>query len=396
MNSSNNIENLPSLTEQRNSLIKFGKNEDHLYGVYKRVITQDGSIVLEVVPDILCVNLEDISQIQWLKQSPDVTIVSGAELRKTGKLKYLAWKDLSESFIDRDYSRVSVGTIEIIPAKNKKWDTNIHIPTVHRGRTGYQEHWDQRTTTAGWVLGADLAIESLREAVEESSILGMNAEWKYELCLPTMDNIDENQLIHWMDNAIDSFLSTNGKYDLMLSKAWATKWDEQLKKAGTYARKVFWRNFHGNEKYKFTAEEFGTILQEIKNNKRYSFRKDDTLTQEQIDALGISIKLQKFQISEGKMVKEGLFWLDDDAVSHTPHAFRIIGNIQYPKWFTPLFRFYSESWVQYTRNPRIENTRRWIDTTGLKEPSSIDMKPVPFLSKFSKEAISEKVNIIIQ
>lgn len=64
MNSSNNIENLPSLTEQRNSLIKFGKNEDHLYGVYKRVITQDGSIVLEVVPDILCVNLEDISQIQ--------------------------------------------------------------------------------------------------------------------------------------------------------------------------------------------------------------------------------------------------------------------------------------------------------------------------------------------
>lgn len=358
--------------------------------------TQDGLITLEVIQDILCVNLEDISQIQWLKQFPDMTIVSGAELRKTGKLKYLGGKKLSEELLDKDFSRVSTGTIEIIPAKNKKWDTNIHIATVHRGRTGYHANWDQRTTTAGWVLGSDVIIESLREAVEESSMLGINAQWEYELCLPTIDNIHKHQLIYWIDNAIKTFLSPDWKYDLMLSKEEATKWNEQLKEAGAYARKVFLRNFHGNEKYKFTAEEFWMILQEIKNNKRYSFRKSEALNQKQIDILWIGVKLQKFQISEGGMIKDGIFWLDDDKTVHTPHAFRIIGNIEYPEWFTPLFRFYSESWVQYARNPRIENLKRWINTTGLSESSSIDMKPVPFLVKFAQEATSKKINTILQ
>lgn len=382
-----------SIQEQRESLIKLWSNEDNLYWVYRRINTTDSSISLEVVPDIVCVNLDDYSKIQGIDNCPDITIVSGAELRKSGKLKYLAWKILPEWVLSQDFSRVSVGTIELIPAKNNKWDTNWHVATVHRGRTGYKENWDQRTTTAGWALGGDLHKESLREAVEEGWMIGINAKWEYELCLPTIDSVDNWEVRNWMNLAIDTFLSTNGKYDLMLSKEWATQWDPVKIEAWEYARRVFSRNFHRiDKKYRFGAEKLWEILQDIKTNNRYSFRKSETLNQEQIDSLWIGVKLQKFRVQEGDTVREWMFWADDDKTSHTPHAFRIVSNIEYPDGFTPIFRFYSESWVHYARNPRIENASGKIDTQWLQNPSAIDMKPVPFLAKFAQEATIGKVN----
>lgn len=393
MNSFNAFENQLSVENQRNALIRIGNNEDNLYGVYERKEVQNGSIALEVVPNILCVNLEDISPIQWLEQFNKITLVSGAELRKTGKLKYLAGEAIPESLKEKDFSRVSVGTVELIPAKNIWWKVNWHVATVHRGRSGYPANWDQRTTTAWWALGSDLHLESLREAVEESSMLGVNANWEYELCLPTMVGVDESQLTHWMDLAINTFLNTNGKYDLMLSREWATLWDPQKVAAWEYARKVFSRNFHGiDKKYRFSVEKFWEILREIRNNGRYSFRKSETLNQEQIDAMWIGVKLQKFQVSEVGLMKEWMFWVDDDKINHMPHAFRILSNIVFPEWFTPIFRFYSESGVHYARNPRIENARGGITTDGLKVGSSVDIKPVPFLAKFAIESTSNRVS----
>lgn len=44
---------------------------------------------------------------------------------------------------------MSVGTIDIVESTNiEKGEKHIHIPTVHRGRTGFEPNWDQRTTTA--------------------------------------------------------------------------------------------------------------------------------------------------------------------------------------------------------------------------------------------------------
>ncbi len=61
--------------------------------------------------------------------------------------------------------------------------------------------------------------------------------------------------------------------------------------------------------------------------------------------------------------------------------------MEYPEGFNPIFRFYSESGVHYQRNPRIENLIGKTDTTDLKNPASIDMKPVPFLQKFARQIV---------
>ncbi len=383
-----------NISRERKNFISLGNNEDNLYGVYRIITSSQWAIELELITDILCVNLDDISVLEGVENLKHTTIVSGKHLRWEWKLQYIAGKNVDETRLWEDFVRVSTGTFEFIETPSPSWKSRYHIPIVHRGRTGYQQNWDQSTTTAWGALDIHLQQESLREAVEESSVLWVNIKGEYELCLPYLDGMDEKILREWMEKAIETFLKEGGKYDLMCSQELATKWDTNLIEAWKYAREVFWRNFHGKEEHKFSAENLKEKLLEIKEKKRYSFRISHILNQEEMDTRKIWLQLTHFSLKSDTEDHSGNYWMD--YTDHSVHAFRVETDIQYPEGFIPLFRFYSESWVQLTRYPRVENlakeSRLW-ETQLLKNPTSIDYKPVPFLMTAAKETVSFKRKI---
>lgn len=380
-------------------LLNYWKNEDNLYGVYMPRQQQvdanwvfspssSGTIYFDLLPDVLCVNLSDISPIEWLEEfGKDITILDGGELRKWN-IKLLAGKNINEDYSELKLLRLSVWTIDIVNSKNKQWKEYIHIPTVHRWRTGFPHAWDMRTTTAWWALHADLTTESLREAVEESGIIGINKNGDFELCLPELEWVNRWMVEHWMNYAIETFLKHGGKNDLFMGNEAAHKWNIELIKAWEYARKIFSRNFHWSTE-KFTPWVLKTILTSIKEWHRYSYRKSRnmTMSDELIQDLG-SENFRDIAIYEWNKVHGWTYWIDNDPA--TFHVFRIQTDIVYPEGFNPIFRFYSESGVHYQRNPRIENLIGKTDTTQLKNPASIDMKPVPFLQKFAQQVVEGK------
>jgi hypothetical protein len=388
----------------KESFINHKKNEDNLYGVYmpreqkvgdtwEFTPSKSGNIEFDLLPDVVCVNLSDISPIEWIEKFwKDITILDGWELRKWN-IKVLAGKSLNEKYNGLKLLRMSVGTIDIVNSTNQKGETHIHIPTVHRGRTGYSQNWDQRTTTAWGALRSDLATDALREAVEESGILWINKDGEFELCLPAIEGVNSGTIEHWMSYAIDTFLSAWGKYDRFTGKY---GWTQTEREAAEYAKKVFSRNFHWSTE-NFSPWVLKSILLSIKEWKRYSYRTSRTMTQadELIQDLWAE-NFRKVVVHEGNSSHGWDFWIDNDPAAF--HVFRIETDITLPEWFQPIFRFYSESWVHYQRNPRIENLTGNTDTTGLNEPSSIDMKPVPFLQKFAKQVVEgrtkKRVNTI--
>ncbi len=384
------------LRGMKEGFINHGRNEDNLYGVYmprEQKIDEkwafapasSGTIEFDLLPDVVCVNLGDLSPIEWIeKYWENITILDGGELRKWN-IKVLAGKPLGERYSGLKLLRLSVGTIDIVTSKNKKWEEHTHIPTVHRGRTGFPHAWDMRTTTAGWALHGDLSTESLREAVEESGMIWVNKDGEFEICLPEIEWVNRGTVEYWMDYAIETFLKSWGKHDLFIGKEAGHKWNEDLKKAWEYARKVFGRNFHWSGE-KFTPWVLKSILLSIKEWKRYSYRKTRNMTasDEIVQDVG-SENFREVIVHEWNKSHGSKYWIDNDP--STFHVFRIQTDIEYPEDFKPIFRFYSESWVHYQRNPRIENLTGETDTTGLKNPSSIDMKPVPFLQKFAKQAV---------
>ena len=380
----------------KENFINHGKNEDNLYGVYLPreqkigekwgfIPSTSGTIEFELLPDVVCVNLSDISLLEWVGIfGNDITILDWWELRKWN-IKELGWKPLNQKYRGLKLLRLSVWTIDIIESTNSKGETHMHIPTVHRGRTGFPHAWDMRTTTAGWALRSDLAAESLREAVEESGVLWINKDGEFELCLPTIEWVDHTTIEHWMDYAIDTFLSTGGKFDRFIGKGWDGKWNEKEIEASEYAKKVFARNFHWNTE-RFSPGVLKTILLSIKEWKRYSYRTSRNMNR--ADELVQDLWRENFRevtVHEWDVPHTWTYWIDNDPA--TFHVFRIQTDIKYPDGFQPIFRFYSESWVHYQRNPRIENLTGEVDTTGLENPSSIDMKPVPFLQTFARQAV---------
>ncbi len=389
----NEYERLRGIKER---LINYSKNEDNLYGVYlprqQKVDanwafspSSSGAIEFDLLPDVLCVNLSDLSPIEWLEEfGKDITILDGGELRKWN-IKLLAGKAPSEIYSGLKLLRLSVWTIDIVNSKNNQWEEHIHIPTVHRWRTGFPQAWDMRTTTAWWALHADLATESLREAVEESWIIGINKDGGFEICLPELEWVNRGMVEHWMSYAIETFLKKGGKYDLFMGNEVAHKWNPELIKAWEYAKKVFNRNFHWSTE-KFTPWVLKTILTSIKEWHRYSYRKSRnmTLSDSLIQEIG-SENFRDVTVHEWNKVHGWTYWIDNDPA--TFHVFRIQTDIEYPQGFTPIFRFYSESGVHYQRNPRIENLTGNVDTTGLENPTSINMKPVPFLEKFARQVV---------
>lgn len=382
----------------KEGFINFGKNEDNLYGIYIPreqkidekwvfVPASSGAIEFDLMPDVVCVNLSDITVLEWVEQfGKDITILDWWDLRK-GNITVIAGKPLNEWYKNLKLLRMSVGTIDIVNSTNKKGEIHMHIPTVHRGRTGYEQNWDQRTTTAGWALRSDLSTDALREAVEESGILWVNKDGVFELCLPAIDGVNRGTIEHWMGYAIDTFLSSWGKFDRFVWK-WSEKWNKKELEVSEYAKKVFWRNFHGNTE-KFSPGVLKSILLSIKDWKRYSYRTSRTMNRS--DSLIQNLwdeNFRKIIIHEWDSSHAWDFWIDNDPTAF--HVFRIETDIILPEGFEPMFRFYSESGVHYQRNPRIENLIGKTDTTQLKNPASIDMKPVPFLQKFARQVVEGK------
>ncbi len=381
----------------KEGFINHEKNEDNLYGVYvpreqkvgeKWEFTPSSSGVIEfdLLPDVVCVNLKELDGVEWVELFwNDVTILNWLELRKWNVV-VLAGKPLNEKYKNLKLLRMSVGTIDIVDSTNARGETHTHIPTVHRGRTGFPHAWDMRTTTAGWALRSDLATDSLREAVEESGVIWINTDGEFELCLPAIEWVNSGTIKHWMNYAIDTFLSPGKKFDRFTGKGWSEKWNKEELEAADYAKKVFSRNFHWNQEYSFRPGVLKTILLSIKEWKRYSYRKSRNMTfsDEIIKDVG-SENFREVIVHEWEKSHGWNFWIDNDPA--TFHVFRIQTDIEYPEGFRPMFRFYSESGVHYQRNPRIENLTGNTDTIGLRTPSSIDMKPVPFLQKFAEQVV---------
>ncbi len=378
--------------------IRHGKNEDNLYGVYVPRqqqldegwainIWSSGSIEFDLLPDVVCVNQTKLDWIEWVDLFwDDVTILNWLELRKWN-IVVVWWKPLDERYNHLKLLRMSVGTIDIVESTNiEKGEKHIHIPTVHRGRTGFEPNWDQRTTTAWWALHGDLATESLREAVEESGILWINSKGEFELCLPEIEGVGREIIEQWMNDAIEKFLSDGEKYDRLMGNGWASKWNPKELEASVYAKKVFDRNFHWNQEFQFAPWVLKTILLSIKEWKRYSYRKSRNMhLSDQLIQDVWEENFREVTVHEWGKSQSWTYWIDNDPA--TFHIFRIVTDIEYPEWFKPIFRFYSESGVHYQRSPRIENLTGNTDTTGLKVPSSIDMKPVPFLQEFARQVV---------
>jgi len=329
-----NINNVSSIQEQREELLEL--NTDLLAWVYTLVEKKNNSIELDLVDNILACYPNHFDELKWLEDNSDITIINLWALRKWN-IETFKWKEIDT----KDLVLLSNWVIEIIEAKDSKWNINKHL--ISTLRDGWAADSLQRTTTAGRNSWNDLNEDLEREHIEESPFLWYDKKWN--LSLATIDNSEKS--IEILKESINFYLD----------RKYLKPWDENY----DFVKKTFERNFPWIE-----YENLHSILKDIIDNNRiftYSVEVEDSF-----DWLGDDIK----EVSLWNTKWKYFVYFDEN---NNTIEYRLLRKITwFNDWFKPLSkrpsRLYLESENQYPRVPRIENA---------------DKKYVPTIEYFSKK-----------
>ena len=329
-----NINNVSSIQEQREELLEL--NTDLLAWVYTLVEKKNNSIELDLVDNILACYPNHFDELKWLEDNSDITIINLWALRKWN-IETFKWKEIDT----KDLVLLSNWVIEIIEAKDSKWNINKHL--ISTLRDGWAADSLQRTTTAGRNSWNDLNEDLEREHIEESPFLWYDKKWN--LSLATIDNSEKS--IEILKESINFYLD----------RKYLKPWDENY----DFVKKTFERNFPWIE-----YENLHSILKDIIDNNRiftYSVEVEDSF-----DWLGDDIK----EVSLWNTKWKYFVYFDEN---NNTIEYRLLRKITwFNDWFKPLSkrpsRLYLESENQYPRVPRIKNA---------------DKKYVPTIEYFSKK-----------
>lgn len=321
-----NINNISSIQEQREELLKL--NTDLLAWVYTLVEEESNSMKLDLVDNILTCYPNHFDELKWLENSSDITIINLWALRKWN-IEVFRWGNIDKT----DLVLLSNWVIEIIEAKDNKWNTNKHL--ISTLRDGWAADSLQRTTTAGRNYWNDLNEDLEIEHIEESPFLWYDKEWNFSLA--SIDNSKES--IEILKESINFYL------DRKYLKSWDDNYD--------FVKNTFERNFPW-VKY----NDLDNLLKDIiDNNRIFTY----SVEEENFEWLNNDIK--EISLWESKWNYFVYFDKDNNTIEY-----RLLRKITwFNNWFTPLSkrpsRLYLESENQYPRAPKIENTIKWYVPT---------------------------------
>ena len=308
-----------SIREQREELLKV--NNDLLYWVYSLKEENNDNLKLDYLENILTCYPNQLENLKWLKDNPDITLVSLGSLRKWN-IEVLFWKNIDIA----NPVLLSNWVIEFVEAKNYKWEIKKHL--ISTLRDWWVADSLQRTTTAGRNSWDNLSEDLEREHIEESPFLWYDKNWN--LALATIDNSKEPKEI--LKTSINHFLEN--KY--------LKEWNENYE----FVKKNFERNFPW-----IKYDELKDILNEIIENNRFFTYKSELV--ENFDWLEEDMKDISLWNSKWK------YFIYFDKENNTIE-YRLLRTITwFNNWFKPLSkrpsRLYLESENQYPRISRIEN-----------------------------------------
>ena len=373
-----NLDNL-SISEQRENLLKL--NPDLLFWVYWLKNSTDKEIDLEFKENLLTCYANQLENIKWLEENPDITILDLMELRKW-KIKVLVWNLNTEE--EKNLLLLSNWRFELVEAKNNKeyikkrlkWfnlDEEL-IKTIldiheekeleeakNEARKILEQKWinkhdiekildffwryhivstlrdwgaadkKQRTWIAWRNSWKDLKEDLEREVIEESPFIWYDENWNFALA--TSDTSEESQKI--LIESIQRFLE----------RKYLKKWDENYE----YVKKNFERNFPW-----IKYDDLGDILKDIIENKRFYTYKTESI--KNIEWMEKSFKKIKLWNSE---IDAFVYWDEKNNTIEYREAAKIKW---FQEWFKPLSkrcpRLYLESENQYSKTHRIENTNK--------------------------------------
>lgn len=332
----NNSENLPSISEQRENLLKL--NPDLLFWVYSLKNENAESLELDYLEDVLTCYPNQLENLKWLDENTDITIINLWSLRKWNT-EVLSWenKEISNPVL------LSNWVIEIVEAQNKNWEVKQHL--ISTLRDGWAADELQRTTTAGrnsWDnLNEDLEIEH----IEESPFLWYDKDWNFALA--SINDTDET--IKILEESINRFIER--------------KYLKPKDKNYDFVKKNFERNFLW-----IKYDNLENILKDILKNKRickYSSEPINEMSWLEKDMKDVSLKGSKWK-----------YFVHFDKDNNTIE-YRLLNKITwFENGFSPLSkrpsRLYLESENQYPRVPRIENAQDWYVPTVKYFSENID------------------------
>ncbi len=361
-----------SVSEQREELVSL--NPDLLYWVYdikedyfkwiKYDWKENPEIKLEMLEDTLTCYPNQLNNLKWLEENPEILIIDLNELRKW-KFKVLSWNshpsinffredwsfkqtldDWHTMNINRNLCLLSNWVIELINSKyTENWETKTrqHISTTLRD--SWAADIEQRTTVA-WRSYSNNLIEDLEAEYTEESPFLWKKNWKYYLFTP---NRSPKKWIRWrimhllkskdeiivdLKKSVKRFLNT--KYNLDPNNP------EDAKKIKQFERTFKWIKY----------EELWQILQDIINNNRITFYDSKPLDNINWDDSNIKkIIINDFLWNK---ISSWKFFVFYDKENNTVE-YRQLRNIKTPKWVKPNNRLYLESQNQWAKTHRLED-----------------------------------------
>jgi hypothetical protein len=167
--------------QQREELLRL--NNDILYWVYEIILNLDEKIQLKLSNNTLTCYPNQLNNLKWLWENPDISILDINALRKW-KIEFLVWDEskLSNPVL------LSNWVIEIIKAKKQDWTYRNHTYTTLR------DWWAADKLQRTWVAGRNsydnLWEEVEREYTEESPFLSQ-INWVWTLATPKRENDEE-------------------------------------------------------------------------------------------------------------------------------------------------------------------------------------------------------------
>lgn len=193
MNNPNLTNHIENISNQRELLLD--QNQDILFGVYNLIKYDkfEKNIYLDLIKNVLTCSENKISNIKWLDENKDISIINLSFLRKW-KIEILFWNDI---LISRPVLLANWVIEYILSGKWKK-----HIITNLRDWWGVNQ-W-LRTIIAWTNTWSNLHKDLLREYIEESPFLWKNEKWDYVLATISKNKEDleilKSSIVYFLEN----------------------------------------------------------------------------------------------------------------------------------------------------------------------------------------------------
>ncbi len=326
----------PSPIEKQRELL-LEMNRDMLFWVYRNLYGfSDEKISLEMLPDILTCNSNQLWILKWLDENPDITIIDTAALRKWEtrilwqRHTLSNWLDTNRS--DMGFTLLSNWVIELIESRKSDGAHRLHAFTSLR------DIWSidglQRTWVAGRNISSNLHAEIDREYTEENPFLSkINGAWT----LATPLRNDASMAAEDLSASLEYFLAH--KYSLDVNRA------EHANIMSVFEKRFKWLRY----------TQLWTILREIIRENRIVFFQHD----EVVDLPWVERHVKNIQIQDSnwKILSSWRFFVHNDVENNTIE-YRSIRRIALPEWFHPRQRLFLEGRNQSPKTHRLSQLEK--------------------------------------